>query len=120
MFQEPTCHSMTCFMEGNNFLFFGKDNLVFLFKTSDNAVYSILKVLHIDCLLISTRSDQRGFITYIGDFRSSKAWRLCRKFFHIYSKIKLDRLQVNFKYCFSTYDIWLIDADLAIEASWSE
>src|SRR5690606_30209716 len=115
VFKEPTGYRVACFVEGDDFLFLRRDNFVFLFKPSDYAVDSILKVLHFDGLLLATRGDERGLVTYVGNFRASKARCLRGELLGVNRRVELDRPKVSFENCLAAYDIGFVNADLTVK-----
>ena len=54
-------------MVGDDFLFGLMDEFVFLFEATDNAVESLVKVVHIDCLFVFTCGDECCFVANVGD-----------------------------------------------------
>src|SRR6187551_3700059 len=108
---------MSCFVIGNNFLFFWRNDFCFSFQSTDHTINRILEVLNINCLLISSCCNECRLVTYVRYFSSCKTGGLSSKLFNIYGWIGLDWLQVNFEDRLAANDVWFIDTDLSVEST---
>ena len=71
--QQPARRGVTCLVESNDLLLFRRDDLILLFKASDDAVDSIEEVLLVNLFLAFTSCHQRSLVTYIGNVCTREA-----------------------------------------------
>ena len=117
MLKKPACYGVTCFMVSYNLLLFGRDDLILLLQTTNYAVHSVLKVLHINGLFITTGGNQGRFVTNVGNFGPGKTRCLRSQFFRVDIRRQFDWLQVNPKNGFPTNNIGFVNANLTIKTS---
>ena len=65
--QQPARRGVTCLVEGDDLLLFGRNNLVLLFETTDDTVDSIEEVLLIDFFLTFAGGHQCGLVAHVGN-----------------------------------------------------
>ena len=109
MFKQPAHCGMSGLVKGNYFLFLWRNNLVFLFKTSDNAVYGIQEVLFFDGLLVFTRGDQCLFVAHVCDVRTGETRGLAGEEFDINVISQFEGFQVYFKNLFALIELGQVD-----------
>ena len=113
----PADSSVTRLVEGDITFFFVSDNLGFLFKTTDNTVDGVEKILFIYSGMIFSCGSKGCFVAHIGDIGSGETRCLAGKEIDIYAIIHLDRFEVNFKNLFTFVNIREFYMYLAVETA---
>src|SRR3954467_2570921 len=117
MFKIPTADGMSRFMISNNPFFIRRNDLAFLFKTSNNPVNRVLEIFHLYASFSFSRSDQCSLITNVRYICACKPRSLFGQFFNIYPVRNFDWFQVHFKDRFPAFHIRLVNRDLPVKSS---
>src|SRR3954465_6582030 len=120
MLKIPTADGMSRFMISNNAFFIRRNDLAFLFKTSNNPINRILEIFHLYASFSFSCCYQCSLITNVSYIRARKPWSLFGQFFNVYSVRNFDWFQVHFKDRFPTLHIRLVNRDLPVKSSWTQ
>ena len=111
---------MARLVEGDDFLLLRRDDLVLLFKTTNDAVDGIEEVLLANQVLALASGHQSGFVANIGNVGTREAGRLLGQEVLVDIVIELQVAHVDFENLLTPYNIRQLDVDLSVETACTE
>ena len=118
--QQPARGGVTGFVEGDDFLLVGGDDLVFLFQSADDAVDGVEEVLLVDEFLVLAGGHQRGFVAHVGDVGARETWGLLGEELAVDVVAELQPSHVHLENLFTAHDVGQLNVNLAVETAGTE